>query len=314
MTLPAEFRALAKAVNNWGRWGEADERGTLNLITTDVVRRAMSLPRVGKSFALAIPLSEDGPQLGFVEGRTNPTRTMVAVHAGVGADPRAPSNSDGVRFNDDAVQMGLQAATHWDALAHVSYDGRMWNGFDPSLVDAEGASRLGANTLGSIVSRGVLLDVARAIGVERLEGGLALTSAHLEAAEALAGLTVGAGDVVLLRTGQMQLFHAGDRWGYAISTAGPSMQTVEWFHQRDVAAVATDNLSFEVFPGERDDVFLPVHMLHIVEMGLVQGQNWDLEALATDCADDSVYEFLLVATPEPFVSACGAPVVPVALK
>ncbi len=281
MTLPAEFRALAKSVNNWGRWGDADERGTLNLITADVVRRAVGLPRVGKSFALAIPLSEDGPQLGFVEGRTNPTRTMVAVHAGVGDD-----DGDGVRFNDDAVQMGLQAATHWDALEHVSYDGRMWNGVDPSAISDAGASRLGADKLGSIVSRGVLLDVARAAGVERLDGGLALTPAHLEAAESLAGVTVESGDIVLLRTGQMQLLHAGDRWGYAISTAGPSMQSVEWFHQRDVAAVATDNLSFEVFPGEREDVFLPVHMLHIVEMGLVQGQNWDLEALAADCTDD----------------------------
>jgi kynurenine formamidase len=311
VTLPEEFTALAKQVNNWGRWGADDERGTLNLIDRDAVRRAVALVRDGKSLSLAIPMSEDGPQLGFVRGRTNPTRTMIAVHESLG--DLAPDD-DGVRFNDDAVQLGLQAATHWDALAHVSYGDRMWNGFPTSVVDETGAHHLGAERLGTIAGRGVLLDVAAALGVSRLDGGLALTPEHLDAAEEHGKVRVGAGDIVLVRTGQMQLFASGDKLGYAISTAGPSMQTVRWFHQRDVAAVATDNLSFEVFPGEVDGLMLPVHMLHIVEMGLVQGQNFDLEVLSADCADDGRYEFLLMATPEPFVGACGAPVAPVALK
>ena len=302
------FDRLAKAVNNWGRWGPDDQRGTLNFITPDLVRRAAGLVRDGKTFSLAIPLSEDGPQLGFVRGRTNPEHRMIAVHELHGDD------IDGVRFNDDAVSMGLQAATHWDGLAHVSYSGRMWNGTDPAQVDEAGAHRLSVDQAGPVVSRGVLLDLARAAGVERLEGGLALTPDHLEAAERLAGITVGTGDIVLLRTGQMQLLRAGDKWGYAISTAGPSLQTVEWFHAREVAAVATDNLSFEVYPCEIETLQLPVHMLHLVEMGLTQGQNFDLEELAADCATDGRYEFMLVAAPEPFVAACGSPVVPVAMK
>src|SRR3954463_6495519 len=303
----AEFAELARAVNNWGRWGSEDERGTLNLLTPDRVAAAAALVRDGKQFSLAIPLSEDGPQLGFVAGRTNPSRTMVAVLEPLG-------DEDGVRFNDDAVQMGLQAATHWDALAHVSYAGRMYNGFPTSVVDDAGATHLGADRIGAIAGRGVLLDVARAAGVDRLEGGTALTPTDLERAEESGGVQVGAGDIVLIRTGQMQLLHAGDKLGYAISTAGPSLQTVAWFHARAVAAVATDNLSFEVFPGEIDDLTLPVHMLHIVEMGLLQGQNFDLETLAADCADDGRYAFFLMGTPEPFVGACGAPVAPVVLK
>jgi kynurenine formamidase len=304
----AQFAELARRVNNWGRWAHDDERGTLNLLTPAHVRDAAALVRDGRQFDLALPLSADGPQLGFVRGRTNPTRTMVAVHEPLG------EAVDGVRFNDDAVQMGLQAATHWDALAHVSYGGRMYNGVPTAAVDESGASRLGADRIGTVAGRGVLLDVARAAGVDRLEGGTALTPADLERAEDLGGVRVSEGDLVLLRTGQMQLLHAGDKLGYAISTAGPSLQTVLWFHERGVAAVATDNLSFEVFPGERDDVFLPVHMLHIVEMGLLQGQNFDLEELAAECADDGRYAFLLTATPEPFVGACGAPVAPVAIK
>jgi kynurenine formamidase len=101
---------------------------------------------------------------------------------------------------------------------------------------------------------------------------------------------------------------------YSISTAGPSMQTAKWFHDKGVAAVATDNLSFEVYPGEDDAVMFPVHLLHLVEMGLVQGQNFDLEALAADCADDGRYTFLLSASPDPVVNASGAPVTPVAVK
>src|SRR2546423_4373678 len=97
------FAELARTVNNWGRWGDEDERGTLNLLTPSRVRAAAGLVRDGKRFPLAIPLSAEGPQLGFVAGRTNPDRTMVAVHEPLGGD------DDGVRFSDDAVQMGLQA-------------------------------------------------------------------------------------------------------------------------------------------------------------------------------------------------------------
>ncbi|HEX3707276.1 MAG TPA: cyclase family protein, partial [Mycobacteriales bacterium] len=275
MPIPEEFFALAKSVNNWGRWGSDDERGTLNLITDAGVRVAAAEVREGKRFALAIPMSTDGPQLGFVPGRVNPTRETIAHFELYGEDQR------GVRFNDDVVTMGVQAATHWDAIGHASYDGRLYNGFPVESISADGgASRLGADKLGAIVGRGVLLDIARALGVERAEGGHAITASDLDAAEELGKIHVAEGDIVLLRTGQMQHLHAGDKMAYCISTAGPSMQSVSWFHERGVAAVATDNLSFEVFPGENDGVMLPVHMLHLVEMGLVQGQNFDLEALA----------------------------------
>ncbi len=306
--IPDYFFELAKSVNNWGRWGADDERGTLNFITAQTMRAGIAEARDGRVFRLAIPMSEDGPQLGFVRGRTNPERTTIAHLELYGDDER------GVRFNDDAVSLGVQAATHWDALAHVSYDGRLYNGFRTDTITEAGATKLGADKLGAVVSRGVLLDVAGATGVETLAGGHAITGEDLDAAAEFGKVEVREGDIVLLRTGQMRHLHAGDRMSYAISTAGPSLQSVRWFREKSVAAVATDNLSFEVFPGEDDDVMLPVHMLHIVEMGLVQGQNFDLEVLAADCADDGRYSFLLSATPEPIVNAAGAPVTPVAIK
>ena len=172
MPLPEEFHDLARKVNNWGRWGEDDERGTLNLITPEVVQRAAACVRHGRTFSLAIPLSVDGPQTGAIPGRSNPVRTMLTVN-----EPFTGDESE-VAFSDDVVFMGLQAATHWDSLGHVSYDGRMYNGHPTSSVSEQGAAHLGIDRVGPLVSRGVLLDVARSKGVARLEGGYGITRAY----------------------------------------------------------------------------------------------------------------------------------------
>lgn len=308
MALPAEFHQLARQVNNWGRWGDDDERGTLNLITPEVVRGAAACVRSGRAFALGLPLGPDGPQAGFIPGRINPQHLMIGIHTPSVGDPEL------LCANDDVVYLPTQAATHWDALAHASYGGRMWNGFATSTVDIRGAGKAGIDKAGTVVSRGVLLDVARALDVERLEPGYAITADDLDVAEARAGVEVGSGDIVLVRTGHLQVFKAGDRIGYAFPSPGLSLQTVPWLYARDVAAVATDTITLEVFPSERDDAPLPVHLLHLVEMGLLQGQNWDLEALASDCAQDGQYTFLLSATPEPVVRGTGGVVNPVAVK
>lgn len=311
MPMPEPFAELAARVTNRGRWGAVDERGTLNLLTPGHVVRAASLVRTGKRFSLALPLDEDGPQIGLIEGRENPHRTMTAVNA-PGFGEEHP-----VRISDDRVAMGLQAGTHWDALAHVSYEGRLYNGFPASSVTEAGAAYCGIDKTGPIVGRGVLLDLPRALGLDRLGDaghGRALTPDDLDAAAEFGRVAVGPGDLVLIRTGMMRLLRAGDKFGYYFPTSGPSMQTVPWFSAHDVAAVATDNAAFEVYPPEREDAQLPVHLLHLVEMGMVQGQNWDLEALADDCAEDGVYEFFLAASPEPFSRGLGAPVVPVAVK
>jgi kynurenine formamidase len=308
MTLPDEFHAIAKRVNNWGRWGTDDEIGTLNFVTPEVVRKAAACVESGKRISLSVPLRLDGVQTGAIPGRVNPVRTMTSINRPITGDPSE------FCMSDDVVFMGLQAATHWDGLGHVSYDGRLYNGFPASSITEAGASRCGIEKISSLVSRGVLLDVARARGVDRLEPGYPITPDDLDAAEAQARIEVGAGDVVLVRTGQMQLLKARKKTVYAAPAPGLTMATAEWFHARDVAAVATDNLTFEVYPGERDDLVFPVHLLHLVEMGMTQGQNFDLEELAQDCAADSRYAFLLDASPLPFVRAVGSPVNPVAVK
>lgn len=308
MALPDEVKELAARVRNWGRWGDDDEIGTLNLITDDAVKAAAGEIRTGKRLALGIPMDEDGPQMGAIPGRDNPKREMIMVDTPLTGDPSDFTTSD------DKVSMGIQACTHWDALAHVSYEGKLYNGVPSSVITEAGASRMGIDKVKTLVGRGILLDVPRAKGVDRLEGGYALTADDLDAAAEMGKIDVRAGDIVCLRTGWIQHFLAGDREGYGIPTPGPSLQTVEWFHDHDVAAVATDNITFEVYPSEREDAMLAVHLLHLVDMGMTQGQNWNFEALAADSADDGRYSFFLDASPLPFTNAVGSPVNPIVIK
>jgi kynurenine formamidase len=308
--LPAWFVELAASLRQWGRWGDDDELGTLNLIDADAVRRGAACVRDGRRFSLAMRFDQQGPQVGSIPGRINPLRTMVSINTPFLGDPANFCASD------DVVTMGLQASTHWDGLAHVSYGGRLYNGYPASSVTAEaGATKLGIHRVRSLTSRGVLLDVARALGVEQLAPGQGIGAADLDAAADLAGVTIEPGDVLLVRTGQARHYRQRRRTEYTTGhQPGLTAACPAWFGARDVAAVATDTLAFEVYPGEDDAVLFPVHLLDLVELGLTQGQNFDLEDLADDCAADGRYAFLLEASPIPFTGAVGAPVNPVAIK
>jgi kynurenine formamidase len=308
VALPDHLQQLAAKVSNAGRWGDDDQRGTLNLVDAAAVLRGVAAARRGNVFSLAIPFDEDGPQTGSIPGRENPRREMLMVNTPLTGDPSDFCTSD------DKVAMGVQAATHWDALAHVSYAGRLYNGVDAGVIDDEGAGRLGVDAYGPVVTRGVLADVARVHGVDHFDDGYAVTGDDLDEAVARAGVTVEPGDALLVRTGQMHFLRQGDRARFGNPSPGLSTRSIEWLRDHDVAAVATDTLTFEVWPGEDPGVLLPVHMIHLVDMGLAQGQLWALDDLAEDCAGDGHYEFLLCATPLPLTRSVGGPVAPTAVK
>jgi kynurenine formamidase len=302
------LKDLAAQVSNWGRWGADDRRGTINLIDAAAVQRGITAAKQGKVISLSMAFDEDGPQMGMIPGRDNPSRTMLMIDQ--------PMNGDPTDFctTDDRVEMGVQASTHWDALSHASYENLLYNGVSTSTIDETGSLEHGIERYGPIVSRGILLDVARALGVDRLEENHPISGDDLDAAAALAGVTVESGDIICVRTGQMQYFYEGEKMRYIYPSPGMSTLSIPWVRDHDVAAVATDTLVFECFPPEDPAVWLPVHMLHIRDMGLCQGQNWDLEALAIDCAADGQYQFLLNATPLPMTRSAGGAVAPVAIK
>jgi kynurenine formamidase len=310
MPLTPELQKLAARVSNWGRWGDDDQRGTLNLISQEVVQRGVAAARQGRAFSLAIPFDQSGPQWDSVNmpERVNPELRTYAVNIAFTGDTRDFTTSD------DAFRMGSQAATHWDSLAHVGYEGKLWNGLDDDVVTANGAKRLGIEHFGPVVTRGVLLDIARLHGVDHFDDNYAITGDDLDRAAEQAGVQVSAGDAVLVRTGQMHFLRSGDRQRYSMPSPGLSTHTIGWMREHDVAAVVTDTMTFEVYPCEDQNVFMPVHMIQLRDMGLVQGQNWQLDDLAIDCAADGQYDCLLVATPLPLTGAVGAPVAPTAIK
>jgi kynurenine formamidase len=307
----ASFEALLRTLTNWGRWGPDDERGALNYVTPEIRRRAAGLVRQGKTFSLAIPIRHgSGPQGGGA--RINPLHLMTAT----GCDPTTRVDLGmNTRYVDDVLVMMVQGGTQWDALCHVWYDDRLYNGFPATQVDSRGAHRGGIDKVhADFVSRGVLLDVARAQGVDCLPAGYPITIADLEATEAGQGTRVEEGDVVLVRTGQMSTVGDFARWdAFRGREAGLHWETAEWLHARRVAAVAADNSMVEA-TGQLPGVRVPFHMLALCNLGLHLGEFWDLEALAADCAADGVWECMLVAQALPIAGGSGSPVNPLALK
>ncbi len=308
MSLPLHLQELAARVSNWGRWGANDRRGTLNLIDNAAVLRGLSAARQGRTFLLSLPYDEDGVQSGDIKGRTNPSRSMHMINLSYTGDPTDFCTSD------DSVTMGVQSSTHWDTLAHVGYDGLLYNGVPDSTIDEGGSHQHGVEHFGPVVSRGILLDVARVHGLDFLPEGYPITGADLDAACELGGLSVVSGDIVCVRTGNQFHLRAGDKRRYAVTNPGLSTKSIEWVRDHDIAAIATDTMAFECWPCEDAEVLLPVHMIHLRDIGLVQGQNWKLDELADDCATDGQYDFLLSATPLPLTRSLGGPTAPIAIK
>ena len=304
---------------NWGKWGPDDQRGTANYLTPDKVARAAALVRTGQVISLALPYDAAGPQAGAV-GRFNPIHLMLRTgsdHALGVQQPGGRPRPRGFGGADDIVIMPLQSGTQWDALAHIHRHGKMWNGYDSALVTAAGATKNGIEHLrASLVGRGVLLDVARFKGLLSLERGYPITSDDLEGTAARQGVSVGEGDIVLVRTGELgRCLREGDWNGYAGGDApGLSFYTAPWLYERRIAALATDTWGVEVRPNELPDSFQPLHLVAIVHMGLILGEIFALEELGDACAADGVYEFFFAGPPLPFTGAVGSALNPVAIK
>src|SRR5262245_30019154 len=308
------LRTIALSVRNWGRWGPDDELGTLNFITRERIAAACRLATTGKVFALGIPLDRNGPQSGTRQ-RFNPIHTMFRDGGDAPRTPEDVKAMEGYGGSDDWIVMPLQCVTQWDSLAHIFYEGKMYNGYDARLVTSSGAAKNSIDkTKSRIAGRGVLLDVARVKGVRALEPGYAITIADLEATAAAEKVEVLPGDILLVRTGHMTRYL--DNWkNYDLDPfPGVSVHTTSWLHARQIAAIASDNYAVEVRPSEIPGFRNPFHVVAIANMGLTLGEIFYLEELAADCAADGRWAFLLVAPPLPVTRAVGTPINPYALK
>jgi kynurenine formamidase len=314
-----DVRRLSALVKNWGRWGDDDERGTLNHVTPEHVARGASLAQLGEIISLAVPFDEKGPQTGGF-ARFNPIHLMTRDGNDALANTTPRDFYGGrdayIRSADDIIIMPLQCGTQWDALGHIVFEGKVYNGYDASFVSSAGALKNDVcNAASGLIGRGVLLDLPRAMGVQSLAPGFAIGADELEACANAQGVTVGTGDYVLVRTGQMGDVKRRGAWAdYAAGPApGLGLKAVEWIHERQLGGIATDTWGMEVLPNETPDVFQPLHIVLIVHMGLWVGEIFDLEQLATRCGEIGRWEFFFNAAPLPFTRAVGSPVNPIAI-
>lgn len=296
-------------LSNWGRWGDADERGTLNLLTAEGLVGAARLVHDGKVFELSIPIGQDGPNYGGL--RSNAVHTMSQL-------PGDQYPRDQLEVADDVISMPLQAATQWDSLAHVGYGGYLYNGVPSATVTARyGAAKNGIDKLlPGPMGRGVLLDVARFRGVGWLQvSDPAITSEELDRVAAAQGVDLFPGDIVLVRTGWRQKALC-EGWSHEWIETNPGLDVgcARWLDAHGVVAICSDNHSIEQVPMADPDTRYPLHALVIRDLGMMMGEMFDLEELSEDCAGDGRWEFFFCAPPLRVANGVGSPVSPLAIK
>jgi kynurenine formamidase len=298
-----DFDALFASVSNWGRWGQADERGTLNFITPERVVAATALVRSGRSVSLSYLLSK-------VAGIDNPKpmlHYMSRLALGMPGEPKMNEDFIGLDYHGKLV-------THVDALCHCAYGGRLYNG----VASLESVTGFGA-TFGAvtsfedgIVGRGVLLDMPRHLGVEWIEPGTGLVPSQLEAAAASQRVVVGEGDVLLVRTGHFVRRSTLGAWNPDEVSAGIDLSSLAWMHARGIAVLGSD-ADTDARPSPVAGVHTPAHAIALAAMGMPLLDNMHLDRLAAACAEDNRWEFLFVTAPLRLPGGTGSPINPLAI-
>lgn len=286
-------------LSNWGRWGDDDQMGTLNLITVEKRLQAIGLARVGTSVSLSHNYIK--------EPAADATSPFGHEMLGIG--------SPGV-FRSDRYTIAYHgyAHSHLDALCHMMYEGRLYNGYvrDDEVTEG-GCDKLAIiNFKQGIITRGILMDIARLKGVEYLEPGTPIYVEDLEAWEQEAGIRVGSGDVVLVRSGRWARRAEVGPWRTGQQAAGLHASVVPWLRERGVAMLGSDYTN-DVLPSGVEGVTQPIHQLMLVALGTPLFDNLDLEAVAAEAARQGRWEFMLVAAPLAVEGGTGSPLNPLAI-
>jgi kynurenine formamidase len=303
----AEFEKLFDSVCNWGRWGADDERGTLNYITPEHVRRAATQVRSGRSVSMAIPVNT-------VAGPDNPQPAIhhmvqsYDIHSHLG-EPQFAADFLGSACHGDCH-------THIDALCHIAYRGKLYNGKPASAVTSRGPTIQDITAYAhGIVGRGVLIDIPHFRGVKWLEPGEAVSRTELGAAEKAQGVRLGEGDIFVFRTGHHRRRLELGPWnnGYdGEGKAGLHIDTIPLLHERKVAAFLPDG-DGETVPSRVDGIAHPIHALQIAAMGMACSDSLQLEELVRVCEKEKRWEFMVVAAPLRLPRGTGSLFNPIAI-
>ncbi len=300
------------SLSNWGRWGDDDRLGTLNLITTQKRAQAAALVREGTTVSCAwtITYANDADAV------SPPRHFMLAGDSEVPDDQIGRSNAlDAFLISPHGFTI-----THLDAPAHTFWRSRegeertMFNGVPANSVRVRDGATEGSVELAGdgIVSRGVLLDIARLRGVAWLEPGTAISPDELEAAEAAQGVTVESGDVLFIRTGYPRLRDERGPQPFATGHPGPGARCVPWVRERDVALLGCD-VANDVRPLQFPRTGGPFHGIGMAAMGLWLLDNCNQERLAVECERLERWEFMVTIAALKLQNSTGSPVNPIAL-
>jgi len=292
-------------------WGVNDEIGRFNLMTDDSRFAILSRISSGKVYDLSVEYFIGMPSW-YAIG--DPRYQFWLTHTPRGTIVDDPLNvghkkNQRVSYTGDAVSMYTHMGTHIDALNHFGLNGKIWNGFeaDKHLGD-RGWKKAGAETIPPIIARGVLIDVAAAKGVKTLQPSYRITADDLRSALRRQGIKLQSGDVALIRTGRMQQYN--DEKAYMSEPPGLSLGAARFLvEEKNVMSVGADNLSFETFPPEVPDNWIPVHTYLLAQHGVTIMEVVDLEALAKD----RIYEFAFIGASLKFRGASAGPMRPVAI-
>jgi len=302
-----DMEALFRRVSNWGRWGDEDERGTLNLLTPERTAAAARLVRSGQAVSCArnFPV-QPGPE--------NPTPALH--HMVMGGDDPCAHGIPGMEVSLDFIGIAYHglASSHIDALCHVFVDGKMYNGIAATEVRSTGARRNSIMAAkDGIAGRGVLLDIPRLRGTAFVEPSQPVTPDELDAAERAQGVRVDEGDILHIYVGR-DAQRARTAATDAPMLAGLAPDCAEWLHERDVALLGSDAVHDPTpAPTPIPDWPIPIHMCGLVSMGLHLLDNLALAELTQLCTEQRRWEFFFSVAPLRIERGTGSPVNPIAL-
>ena len=290
-----QFDAWMEEYSNWGRWGDDDERGAANLMTDAKRLEAAALIQTGRTVSLAKDFVTEG-----AEDVPEPYQLQMTVNG------ERQNSADRIEVYFHGV-----AFSHLDALCHVFYKDKIYNGHDfREVVTDDGCTQMDTTAMkDGLVTRAVLIDMPRLKGVPYLEAGTKVYQEDVEAWEEFAGVTVGPGDAVLLRTG---------RWARR-AAEGPSQARSGWdatvmpfLAERDIALLGADAVheAPDSVPGLG---FNPIHRYAIVARGMNLLDNLNLDDVAAVAAELNRWEFMIVVAPLRVAGGTGSPINPIAM-
>jgi kynurenine formamidase len=314
--VPELTELLADSPTNWGKWGDDDEVGSLNYLTAEEVLRGVRHISTGEVFTLQ-RLIGDPKGDPVWPGRTPAEKTMILDESSWDGG-EGPSYPGGLHYADDKISAFLQGSTQYDALGHVWYGGKIWNGYD-ARTTVGGLDKASVEPIAQrgVVGRGVLLDMARFRGRATLDKGETFTHEDLLACAEAQGHTIEKRDILLIRTNFLQLFfEQGESFYEGFNEPGLvySPELVQWFQDMEIPNLVTDTIANEVTTDPNNGVALVLHNALMRNLGVTLTEICDLEALADSCAADGRYTFLYAAAPLKVHQATGSPVNPLAIK